>query len=330
MQNTEKIHIPEKIREYFLQNGWPPTTIFTGENSFAKEQFIFETIALSLFSARNDPKKTLEEIRESVFSKEHPDFVYFPPEKIQIGKGTSAEKGSIRYLLHNILSRYPLESSRRIVFFADASLLHNEAESALLKSLEEPLLENRFFLSVDDGESLKETIRSRSIEIPFKNILELEKTPSDPWERFWFFSGWQGSSLYKLLEERKFLPEIISFYEGLNRSKKDADLFDSFFSKKFKSAFSKETVDKQSLLLKLAFLPFYFSCRDLLLEGEVPTWAPVRFQKSNVENLLKIMEHTNTFFYRLSHRYFGTIAGNIDLIFYNFINKLMPLWITVK
>lgn len=327
-ENTDRIET--KMREYFLRNGWPPTTIFTGEDSYAKEQFIFESIALSLFAARNDQNKTLEEIRANIFAKEHPDFVYFAAEKVQIGKADSAKEGSVRFLLQNVLSRYPVRGNQRFVFFADASLLQNEAESALLKSLEEPRKENHFFLAVDNAESLKETIRSRSVEIPVKNIVELEKTPSDPWERFWFFSGWQDSALYNLLQEKEFLPEIISFYEELNRSKKDAVLFDSFFSKKFKPAFAKETMDKQSLLLKLTFLPFYFSCRDLLLEGDVPTWSPIRFEKSNIENLLEIIELTRLFFYRLSYRYFGTIASNVDLVFYNFINKLMPLWVLKK
>lgn len=326
-QSTDRAsdNVAQKMRDHFLGEGWPPTVIISGENSFAKEQFIFETIAMSLFNARNEQAKTIETISDAMEKNEHPDFVYFPAEKIKIGDSSTA--GTIRFLLERTLPRFPFWGNERFILFSNAAFIQDEAESALLKSLEEPRAENHFFLSIDDAVKLKDTIRSRSIEIPFRETIPLDQTPHDPWQKFWFFSGWLHSPQYQMLEEKNFLPLLVDFYSQLQRNKNDFDLFDKFFSVTFKKTFSKETLDTRTSLLKLAFLPFYFSCRDLLLEGLVPTIGPVRFSKGNVEDLIAIIDTTKTFFSRLSYRYYGTIAGNFDLIFFNFLDKLMPHWI---
>lgn len=333
--------IAKVMCSYFLQSGWPATVIISGETSQVKDIFILQVIARSLQKAsrKQNTQQSWQQIYALLCEDNHPDFIYFPNSaKIKIGNSASPDKGSVRYLLQQVLPRFPLMGSERFILLADASLLEDEAESALLKSLEEPRPENHFFLAVENSEKLKGTIRSRAIEIPFHHTLVLKETPPQPWQRFWFFSGWQNSTLFELLQEHDFLPQIENFYAELSRSRYDFAVFDSFFAlflREFsqkgqsKNAKAAKEIDAhtRSLLLRLIFLPFYFSCRDLLLEGMVPTMGPLRFPKGKVADLMAILSITEDFFANLTRRYFGTIPGNLSLIYFHFLDRLMPHWL---
>ncbi|PJZ71076.1 hypothetical protein CH373_00705 [Leptospira perolatii] len=100
----------------------------------------------------------------------HPDIVWFPSDKnktIPIGTEDNPEEFSIRWLIRSRLYYRPHLSKVRFIIIPDAKLIGNEAETALLKSLEEAPSFTRFIFLVDDLESLKETITSRAVCIPF-------------------------------------------------------------------------------------------------------------------------------------------------------------------
>ncbi|TGN20320.1 hypothetical protein [Leptospira idonii] len=99
---------------------------------------------------------------------EHPDFIQFPKNKnIAIGKDKDPEEFTIRWLLGNRIIYRPHLSSKRVVLFPEAHRINNEAETTLLKTLEEPPPHTKFILIVNDLTKLKKTIISRSVCIPF-------------------------------------------------------------------------------------------------------------------------------------------------------------------
>ena len=100
---------------------------------------------------------------------EHPDYIQFPKNKnIAIGKDKDPEDFTIRWLLGQRIVYKPHISKKRIVMFPEAQRINNEAETTLLKTLEEPPNHTKFILIVNDINKLKKTIVSRSVCIPFQ------------------------------------------------------------------------------------------------------------------------------------------------------------------
>ncbi|TGK28005.1 hypothetical protein EHQ12_13855 [Leptospira gomenensis] len=107
----------------------------------------------------------------------HPDYVRFPEEsgkQIPIGNEDNPEEFSIRWLIRSRLNYRPHLSKVRFIVFPDASLIGHEAETALLKSLEEAPPFSRFIFIVDNLDKLKETIVSRAICVPFRYLSQKE------------------------------------------------------------------------------------------------------------------------------------------------------------
>ncbi|AYV55959.1 hypothetical protein EFP84_10870 [Leptospira kmetyi] len=113
----------------------------------------------------------------------HPDYIRFPEESgkiIPIGSEDNPEEFTIRWLIRSRLNYRPHLSRFRFIVFPDASLIGNEAETALLKSLEEAPPFSRFIFIVNNLDKLKETIVSRAICVPFQflNQNDLKKINS--------------------------------------------------------------------------------------------------------------------------------------------------------
>lgn len=147
----------------------PPLLIFHGPVSTGKwltaERFIRQILCLTGDSCGNCLSCKL------FMKNSHPDFIQFPLFKnIAIGDEKNPEEYTIRWLQSRRLPYKPHLSSIRIVLFPDASLINNEAETALLKSLEESPDHTKFIFIVDNLEKLKETIISRSILIKFNYL----------------------------------------------------------------------------------------------------------------------------------------------------------------
>ncbi|EKO80136.1 MULTISPECIES: hypothetical protein [unclassified Leptospira] len=110
----------------------------------------------------------------------HPDYIRFPEDRgktIAIGNEDNPEEFTIRWLIRSRLNYRPHLSRFRFIVFPDASLIGNEAETALLKSLEEAPAFSRFIFIVNNIDILKETIVSRAICVPFQylNQTDLKK-----------------------------------------------------------------------------------------------------------------------------------------------------------
>lgn len=81
----------------------------------------------------------------------HPDFIQFPRRKnIAIGKEKDPEDFTIRWLLSARIPFKPHTSDYRVVLFPEANRINNEAETTLLKTLEEPPPHTKFILIVND------------------------------------------------------------------------------------------------------------------------------------------------------------------------------------
>jgi len=99
--------------------------------------------------------------------REHADFIRFPPIKVKIGDPEEPEEWTVRWLIRTRLIYAPFESKSRYVLFPEARLILPEAETALLKTLEEPPPETFFIILTEDLAFLRETIQSRGVLIPF-------------------------------------------------------------------------------------------------------------------------------------------------------------------
>ena len=98
----------------------------------------------------------------------HPDLHRLAPtgagNQIRIGEDQHPEPGTIRRLAID-LALLPVEGGERVAIIRDAQRMNEVAQSALLKTLEEPPAATTLILCVDDEEQLLPTIRSRCARI---------------------------------------------------------------------------------------------------------------------------------------------------------------------
>ncbi len=143
-----------------------------------------------------------------LLANEHPDYIRFPNQPIYIGEPKDPQVFSIRWLLQTRLPYSPFHSRTRFVVFTQAENIQHEAETALLKTLEESPEHNRFILLTNNLEKLKATIVSRGICIPFgflsqDNIKKITGI-DNPMELSCLGGSLQNAPLIK----SKFYPEI--------------------------------------------------------------------------------------------------------------------------
>jgi DNA polymerase-3 subunit delta' len=84
--------------------------------------------------------------------------------QIQIGNPDHPEPGTIRALVWD-LALLPVEGGARVAILRDAQAMNEAAQSALLKTLEEPPDNTTLILCADDDEQLLPTIRSRCARV---------------------------------------------------------------------------------------------------------------------------------------------------------------------
>jgi DNA polymerase-3 subunit gamma/tau len=151
---------PSKIPSFLIFHG--PAGV--GKWSLA-ERFSFQLLCLNGTGCGNCESCKLFYIHQ------HPDYIEFPTnEKIAIGDDKDPAEFTIRWLLTKRVPYQPHTSKLRIIIFPDASHINNEAETAMLKTLEETPSHTKFIFLVDDLYKLKETIISRGVKIPFNNL----------------------------------------------------------------------------------------------------------------------------------------------------------------
>jgi hypothetical protein len=310
----------------FSTGEWPQSILVSGSQTGQKKQIIVDAIIESLWKKRKNDFYSKDMILKMAMANEHPDFYYFGTDRIKIGDKKKPEVGSVRHLLDKFLVYSAKFSDVRFIYFEDASAILNEAESALLKSLEEAPPQTHFILSIEEPRQLKETIVSRCIEIPLMIRPVPQMTPTDPWQKFWYFSEWAGTPVYKTLEDAKWIDYIKNAYDRLSFASTDYMIFESLGWIDLRKKFKEETQDTQSLILKLSFLPLYCAIRDRSVNGKAPEIGAVSlpaFSEKKLMYLGNLMEH---FFRRLGVRYFNTRLPAGNIVFFSFLSRLMNAW----
>ena len=103
-----------------------------------------------------------------VDSGNHPDLHRLAPDgpggQIRIGERSNPDPGTIRGLISS-LALLPVEGGARVAILEGAHRLNDDAQSALLKTLEEPPAGVTIILCADDEERLLPTVRSRCARI---------------------------------------------------------------------------------------------------------------------------------------------------------------------
>ena len=98
----------------------------------------------------------------------HPDLHRLEPEgaggQIRIGDRLHPEPGTVRGLAVE-LALLPVEGGARVAILRDAHRMNDDAQSALLKTLEEPPAGTTLILCADDEERLLPTVRSRCARV---------------------------------------------------------------------------------------------------------------------------------------------------------------------
>jgi len=171
--------------------------------------------ALLISGARGSGKKFLAEyIASKVLGKEditgHPFILKLRPVKQTISIEAVRE-------LRSFLGRKTAGSGtiRRIVIIYDANLMTNEAQNALLKSLEEPPEDTMLMLTSSDINSLRATILSRVQMLRTEPIGKAladkalgQNFEQEPLTMAYYMSGGNASLLLALLDQKKDHPLV--------------------------------------------------------------------------------------------------------------------------
>ena len=108
-----------------------------------------------------------------VDSGNHPDLHRLAPEgpggQIRIGERSNPDQGTVRRLIAD-LSLLPVEGGARVAIVEQAHRLNDDAQSALLKTLEEPPAGVTIVLCADEEERLLPTIRSRCARVRLASV----------------------------------------------------------------------------------------------------------------------------------------------------------------
>ena len=84
-----------------------------------------------------------------------------PGRQVRIGDPGDPDPGTVRHLIRE-LSRRPVEGRRRVAVIEGAHRMNEDAQNALLKTLEEPPAGATLILCADEPERLLPTVRSRA------------------------------------------------------------------------------------------------------------------------------------------------------------------------
>ncbi|MGI6395158.1 MAG: hypothetical protein ACOX2F_10625 [bacterium] len=214
------------------------------------------SISLQLIKPKR--KFTAERFKSLCLTNSYHDFIY-------LSKGAT---GTIKieeiHALDNIICYTPHESENRIVFIDDSASLTLQAQSALLKKIEEPPTRTYFFLSVSKKNSLLPTIVSRSVAIfiPPETMGSIETVPSDYFPFIETFTEEIGADTVAAELKKMELKLLDSNFNSLVWIDQMAE---NIMDIKTMSVFSNESVAKEKadyyyrmfLKMRLAFFSFF-------------------------------------------------------------------------
>lgn len=153
-----------------LVSGGPPHAILlVGPGSSGKTTLALD-IAADLLCSADSPGRPCRTCRSCrlVVSGRHPDIHLLSPggagRQIAIGEPKAPEPGTVRHLVGEI-ALTSVEGGARVAIVEEAHRMNEDAQNALLKTLEEPPPGVTIILCADDEERLLPTVRSRCARI---------------------------------------------------------------------------------------------------------------------------------------------------------------------
>jgi DNA polymerase-3 subunit delta' len=153
-----------------LASGVPHALLFVGPGSVGKTTLALDLAAALLCTAEPASARPCRECRgcRMVESGNHPDLHRLGPEgpggQIRIGERSNPDPGTVRGLVA-ALALLPVEGGARVAIVEHADRMNEDAQSALLKTLEEPPSGVTIMLCADEEALLLPTVRSRCARV---------------------------------------------------------------------------------------------------------------------------------------------------------------------
>jgi DNA polymerase III delta' subunit len=146
----------------------PHAVLLTGPASVGKHALALDLTTALLCAGATGGDRPCRDCRacRMVEHGNHPDLHVLEPEGPggQVGIGGKDGRRGVRDLVTE-LSLLPVEAVARVAIIRDAHRMNDDAQSALLKTLEEPPAGTTLILVADDEERLLPTVRSRCARI---------------------------------------------------------------------------------------------------------------------------------------------------------------------
>ncbi len=168
LENLNKLrgqYIAKRLLDSYKQIYPPPLFIFHGPSGVGKYSAAEAFIRQKLCAVGNECGSCLS--CRNFLRNEHPDYIRFPEAITPIGHQKNPEPFSIRWLLQTRLPYTPFSGPVRFILFPLGETIQHEAETALLKTLEEMPKHTRMIILTKNIRSIKATIISRGICVPF-------------------------------------------------------------------------------------------------------------------------------------------------------------------
>ena len=150
-----------------LDSGVPQVLLLIGPAAIGKTTLALDLAAGLLCVATEGVARPCRSCRACrlVAAGTHQDLHRLAPEgsgrQVRIGDPSDPEPGTVRHLIHE-MARLPVEGRHRVAIIEGAHRLNEDAQNALLKTLEEPPAGATLVLCADEPERLLPTVRSRA------------------------------------------------------------------------------------------------------------------------------------------------------------------------
>ncbi|MCR5031594.1 MAG: DNA polymerase III subunit [Lachnospiraceae bacterium] len=168
MSGFDDIIGQEAIKEHLIQaiaqNKTSHAYILQGEKHAGK-MFIAKRYAMALQCEAKEGRPCLNcPSCKQILSDNHPDVITITHEKTGIGVN------DIRQQLNNDMAILPYKGPKKIYLIPDGEKMTQEAQNALLKTLEEPPAYGVIMILTTSADSLLPTIRSRCVLLSMKAV----------------------------------------------------------------------------------------------------------------------------------------------------------------
>ncbi len=150
--------------------GAPHAVLIVGPQASGKTTLALDLAAGLLCSAADPTERPCRTCRgcRQVASGNHPDLHRLAPDgpggQVRLGDPHHPDPGTVRHVVGE-LALLPVEGGARLAIVEAAHRLNEDAQNALLKTLEEPPPGVTIVLCADDEEALLPTVRSRCVRV---------------------------------------------------------------------------------------------------------------------------------------------------------------------